>query len=377
MEDGNARCFLNTTSFSNDGDKLGEYSIINNRTYTDFTMTVKAKTAESIVSNTYADYAVIFGWQDSENYYYLMANADTASSQLFVVKSGVRTVLGTSSTALIPDTAWHTIEVSRTGDSITVKLDGVIKIGPVSDSTYSQGGAGIGSYNDSVYFDDVGVIDSSIDDTIPPTDIREVRDGTGQDMDSTYSTSQLSANWTASSDPESGILAYWYAIGDTPGSTGVVSWTYTSDGTVTGVTESGLSLSVGVTYYFTVKAENGIGLQSNPTNSDGQCVLGGGTGDGPPKTPRNEIDVKTYPNPYNPSRGSSMKFSVSGTDGGEVRIYTISGKLVKELVIQSGESEVNWDVVNEDGNKIKSGIYVYVIANTEGNKKIGKVVISN
>jgi hypothetical protein len=206
-------------------------------------------------------------------------------------------------------------------------------------------------------------------DTTPPIDIATVNDGTSSDMDSTSLTTQLSANWPPSADGESNISKYWYAIGDTPGSTGVVEWT--DNGNVTNVTRSSLSLTIGVTYYFTVKAENGVALQSNSTSSDGQCVLSGGTGPG-----GDEIDAKVYPNPYSPSKGNSMRFSIDGT-GGEVKIYTLSGKLVKELLIEAGESGIDWDVLNEEGNSITAGLYIYTITDGAGNKKTGKLAISD
>jgi hypothetical protein len=212
------------------------------------------------------------------------------------------------------------------------------------------------------------------DDTTPPTDIVTVNDGPAGDIDSTSLTTELSANWAPSTDGESSISKYWYAIGTTAGGTDTAEWASTSNGTVTSVTRSSLLLTTGVTYYFTVKAENGVSLQSNPASSDGQCVVGGGPGGD--DTP-GEIDVKVYPNPLVISEGSQITFSVSGTTGGEVKIYTVSGKLVKELVIQSGVSGVNWDILNEEGNSIKAGLYVYSITDGEGNKKTGKLAISS
>jgi hypothetical protein len=298
-------------------------------------------------------------------------------------------------------------------------------------------------------------------DTTPPGDITSVNDGTGGDVDFTYSTTELSANWTPSTDDESDILKYWYAIGTTAGGTDTAEWTSTSNGTVTSVTRSNLSLTTGVTYYFTVRAENGVSLQSNSKSSDGLAVIEG-TDNTPPVISnisatniirtgvtitwytdepatsqveyglsssygdvsaedsnlvtshsaelsgltagtqyhyavisrdavgnesssldkiftteiKEEIDMKAYPNPYSPSKGNSMKFSLDSTGGGEVKIYTISGKLVKELVIQSGESEVDWDVLNEEGNNIKAGLYIYSITDGDGNKKTGKLLIT-
>jgi hypothetical protein len=111
-----------------------------------------------------------------------------------------------------------------------------------------------------------------VDDITGPTDISDVYDGLGVDIGVTTSTDTLSANWTESDDPESGISKYLYAIGTTAGGTETTGWTSTADGTVRSVTKTGLTLTIGTTYYFTVKAENGVGLQSNPASSDGQWV---------------------------------------------------------------------------------------------------------
>jgi len=107
-------------------------------------------------------------------------------------------------------------------------------------------------------------------DSTPPTVIALVKDGLSADIAYTTSTSQLSANWTASNDPESGIRRYWYAIGTTAGGTGVVDWT--DNGNNISVTKTGLGLTNGATYYFTVKAENWKGLTSVPANSNGQAI---------------------------------------------------------------------------------------------------------
>ncbi|MEW6200373.1 MAG: FG-GAP-like repeat-containing protein, partial [bacterium] len=107
-------------------------------------------------------------------------------------------------------------------------------------------------------------------DTSAPTAPAAVNDGTGADITYAASATQLSANWSSSSDPESGIARYWYAIGSTAGATDVVDWT--DNGTATAVTKTGLTLTNGQTYYFTVKAENGAGLLNGATDSDGQEV---------------------------------------------------------------------------------------------------------
>jgi len=82
----------------------------------------------------------------------------------------------------------------------------------------------------------------------------------------TTSSTQLHASWS-SSDPESGINGYQYAIGTSLGATDVVRWTFLISQTE--VTHTGLNLTEGQNYYFTVKARNGHGFWSQPGNSDG------------------------------------------------------------------------------------------------------------
>jgi len=101
-------------------------------------------------------------------------------------------------------------------------------------------------------------------DTTPPTTPVVTDDG-----EYTSSTTWLHAAWS-SSDPESGIAEYQYAIGTSPGGTDVVGWT--STGTTTEVTHSGLNLVIGGTYYLSVKAINVKRLWSAVGTSDGITV---------------------------------------------------------------------------------------------------------
>lgn len=111
---------------------------------------------------------------------------------------------------------------------------------------------------------------ANIDWTSPST-IATVNDGTGADINTTTTSTQISANWTSSVDPHSDLQRYWYAIGTSPLATDVVGWTdnWWSDT----LTHNGLNLNEGTTYYVCVYAENGAGLFSDTTCSDGQTVV--------------------------------------------------------------------------------------------------------
>ena len=102
----------------------------------------------------------------------------------------------------------------------------------------------------TIYWDEVIVANYYIDPSAPSAPAT-VRDGTGADISTTSSTTQLSANWDAATDADSGISGYQYAIGTSAGGTQTVNWT--SLGNVTTVTKTGLTLSVGQTYYVSVQ----------------------------------------------------------------------------------------------------------------------------
>lgn len=124
-------------------------------------------------------------------------------------------------------------------------------------------------------------------DTTNPTAPASANDGTGTDSDYTTSLTQLSANWTSSTDATSGIQKYQYAIGTTVGGTNTVSWTDNS--TNTSVTRTGLSLTNGQTYYFTVRAVDNANNTGSVTNSDGIMVDNAG-----PAAPGTPADSGTY-----------------------------------------------------------------------------------
>jgi PKD repeat protein/N-acetyl-anhydromuramyl-L-alanine amidase AmpD len=108
-------------------------------------------------------------------------------------------------------------------------------------------------------------------DWTAPADVIAVNDGPGADLTTTTSTSTLEANWASSSDVHSDVARYYVAVGTTPGGTELQNWTdnYWYDS----VTVTGLSLTLGSTYYISVKAENGAGLVSDITTSNGITVV--------------------------------------------------------------------------------------------------------
>ena len=153
-----------------------------------------------------------------------------------------------TTTSFIASTGWSCITLGDPG---------------TSSSTHNMAG--------SWYYDEVVISNSYV----PPYDVTRpapptVRDGLYADVTMTSSTTQLSANWDAVTDAESGISGYQYAIGTTAGATDTVNWTNLAN--VTTVTKTGLSLLAGQTYFFSVRAINTVALTGSATNSNGQVA---------------------------------------------------------------------------------------------------------
>jgi murein DD-endopeptidase MepM/ murein hydrolase activator NlpD/PKD repeat protein len=116
--------------------------------------------------------------------------------------------------------------------------------------------------------DDVNV------DTSIPLPIATVNDGSSADLDVTANASSFAANWTSSTDPNSGISKYYYSIGTSAGAVNTTPWT--DNGPSTTIALAGLSLVTGTTYYVNIKSENAAGLQSIVTSSDGILIQSSG-----------------------------------------------------------------------------------------------------
>ncbi len=182
----------------------------------------------------------------------------------------------------IYDVDWIEVWKYRSGGSVSVE------VGPGKDFRYQSNNGSIvaklltmvtGADSTIMYEPDIALY--KVDWTGPQPTI--VRDGTSSDIDLTYSTNSLSANWDPFIEPHSSIYHYEYAIGVSPGDSSVLSWTPT---TSTSFTETGLSLVPGATYYVSVRAFNEAALLGNYVSSDGITIA-------VPSQPATSVNVPT------------------------------------------------------------------------------------
>jgi len=83
--------------------------------------------------------------------------------------------------------------------------------------------------------------------------------------------------------------------------------------------------------------------------------------------------VRIYPNPFRSARGDSQIIFDQLPAGSTVKIFTVSSRLVKTLSAPAGIAP--WDLTNDSGDKVASGIYLYLITDGQGNKTHGKFTI--
>ena len=84
-------------------------------------------------------------------------------------------------------------------------------------------------------------------------------------------------------------------------------------------------------------------------------------------------DLKVYPNPFRPLDGH-QGVMFNGLTDAKIRIFTPVGELVREAQV-IGVGGWLWDGKNEEGEEVARGIYIYLITDNAGNKKIGKIAV--
>jgi len=78
-------------------------------------------------------------------------------------------------------------------------------------------------------------------------------------------------------------------------------------------------------------------------------------------------DVYNYPNPF--GNNTYFTFELRGTDVPDefrIKVYTIAGRMIKELdipssLLQVGFNKIYWDGRDHDGDEIANGIYFYKV----------------
>ncbi|HEY6562332.1 MAG TPA: hypothetical protein VI072_33925 [Polyangiaceae bacterium] len=139
------------------GGRLGEYALVRGKSYGDLMLRFRARSNENFAANSSADVAAVFGFQNENYYNYVLWSASAGQTQLFEVSAGTRRLIATASGPGLPDSAYHDFELWRHGSWVLVRIDNAELISAVDTSLAAVGAVGVGSYDDSAYFDDIDV----------------------------------------------------------------------------------------------------------------------------------------------------------------------------------------------------------------------------
>lgn len=81
-----------------------------------------------------------------------------------------------------------------------------------------------------------------------------------------------------------------------------------------------------------------------------------------------------YPVPFRPSAGHTHITFTALTRTAVIRIYTVSGELVRTLEKSDSRETLDWDVKNSRGQYLASGVYFYTVKGA-GQTATGKFMV--
>lgn len=161
----------------------------------------------------------------------------------------------------------------------------------------------------------------NVDWTVPDT-IYYINDISIFDEDTITNATLAGANWNITTDTHSGINRYLYCIGTTPGDSNLIGWT--DNWFYTNFLDT-VTLVPNQWYYTSVKAENGAGLQNQPTVSDGFIFVNLG------EENVSEMGIRVYPNP------ASQQLYINGLNENEeysIQWYDAKGSILLQTMLQ-------------------------------------------
>jgi subtilisin family serine protease len=117
-----------------------------------------------------------------------------------------------------------------------------------------------------------------------------------------------------------------------------------------------------------------------------RCASGAMIGDGPGSTAGIVLNRQTlddafvYPNPLRPSDGQSFVTFANLTPQAVIRVYSVSGMFIREIVEDDGNGGVEWDLLDSDGRALPGGVYLFRATGSDINgkevaPKLGKFAI--
>ena len=162
-------------------------------------------------------------------------------------------------------------------------------------------------------------------------------------------------DWSGT-DSESGVA--WYQIYNSENGGDYELWTQTPD-------NSAIFIGKNENFYsfYSVAIDNVGNVETSPMSSIASTYI------------KAKENIAVNPNPFVPARGhEKITFFGGGVANARIKIYDKAGYLVKTLDEINGEKKLEWDATNENGRKLASGVYIWVLTGADEKDK-GKFAI--
>lgn len=85
--------------------------------------------------------------------------------------------------------------------------------------------------------------------------------------------------------------------------------------------------------------------------------------------------LNVFPNPVRVYQGHTQITFANLTNPAKIVITDINGRVVRETVVDGGSFQFLWDLTNDFGEKVASGVYNYAVGNDRGETRRGKVAV--
>ena len=140
-----------------------EYSFVP-VSFEDFDLQVEMRSGEDLSQVSSATMVVVFGYQNSQNYYYLKLCQYAPENKLYRIRNGNTVLLASANQTTLDDNNYHVICISRQGGQTKVYFDGYLLMNDY-DSNFLSGKIALGAYKSKVYIDNVAINCSSTEVT--------------------------------------------------------------------------------------------------------------------------------------------------------------------------------------------------------------------
>jgi flagellar hook assembly protein FlgD len=85
-------------------------------------------------------------------------------------------------------------------------------------------------------------------------------------------------------------------------------------------------------------------------------------------------NVIVYPNPFTVRATPTLTFD-NLTASRRIRIYKMTGELVRDMETASPDGRATWNGTNSSGEAVAPGVYIYLVTGPGAQKTVGRIVV--